>query len=170
MRGGAEYVIVFRLLEDARRAAVHQYQHFLQLFGNRRDREAVAGADIAEHDVDLLALIEIAQLLHLLGGAAVLVDHDGLDLHAAEADLVVGRGALALVQFIDDELTAVAGGDAKALGRRPGQERDDAELEGVFGAGRQGQCDRSGDDGREQCGRTAKTQIMIHDFLPHDRP
>ena len=76
MRGGAEHVIVFAFLEDARRAAIHQHQHLLQLFSDRRHREAVAGADIAEHDIDIVALVEIAQFLHLLGGAAVLVDDD----------------------------------------------------------------------------------------------
>ena len=132
MGGGAEHVIVFALLEDARRSAIHQHQHLLQFFCDRRDGKAVAGADIAEHDVDIVALVEIAQFLHLLGGAAVLVDDDGLDLHAAEPDLLVRRGRRALVQLIDDELRAVAGGDAETVRRRPGQERHDAELEGLL--------------------------------------
>ena len=132
MGGGAEHVVVFAVLEDARRAAIHQHQHLLQLFRDRRDRKAVAGADIAEHDVDIVALVEVAQFLHLLGGAAVLVDDDGLDLHAAEADLLVRRGRRALVQLVDDELRAVAGGNAETVRRRPGQERHDAELEGFL--------------------------------------
>ena len=132
MRGGAEHVIVFRFLEDARRAAIHQHQHLLQFFGDRRHREAVAGADIAEHGIDIVALIEVAQLLDLLGRAAVLVDDDGLDLHAAEPDLLVGRGRGALVQLVDDELAAVAGRDAETVGGGPGQERHDAEFEGLL--------------------------------------
>ena len=129
MRGGAEHVIVFRFLEDARRAAIHQHQHLLQLFGDRRHRKTVTGADIAEHDIDIVALIEIAQFLDLLGRAAVLVDDDGLDLHAAEPDLVVRRGRRALVQLVDDELAAVAGRDAETVRGGPGQERHDAEFE-----------------------------------------
>ena len=132
MGGGAEHVVVLAVLEDARRSAIHQHQHLLQLFRDRCDSKAVTGADIAEHDVDIVALVEIAQFLHLLGGAAILVDDDGLDLHAAEADLLVRRGRRALVQLIDDELRAVAGGNAETVGRRPGQERHDAELEGFL--------------------------------------
>src|SRR5438128_796136 len=131
-RGGADHVVVFGLLGDARRAASHQYQHLLQFFRDRCDGQAIAGADIAEHDVDIVALVEVAQLLHLLGGAAILVDDDGLDLHAAEPDLFVRRGRGALVQLVDDELTAVAGGDAKTVGGRPGQECHDPELEGIL--------------------------------------
>ena len=130
--GGAEHVVVFRFLEDARRAAIHQHQHLLQFFGDRRHREAVARADIAEHDIDIVALIEVAQFLHLLGRAAVLVDDDGLDLHAAESDLVVRCGGGALVQLVDDELAAVAGRHAETVGGGPGQERHDAELESVL--------------------------------------
>jgi len=89
MRGGAEYIIVLRFLEDARRAAIHQHQHLFQLFRDRGDREAVAGADVAKHDIDIVALVEVAQLLDLLGGAAILVDDHRLDLHAAEPDLLV---------------------------------------------------------------------------------
>ncbi len=133
---GAEHIIVFRLLEDAGRAAIHQYQHLFQFFGDRRHRETVAGADIAEHDIDMVALIEVAQFLDLLGGAAVLVDDDGLDLHAAEADLVVRRGRGSFVQLVDDELAAVTGRDAETVRGRPGQERHDAEFETVFRGGR----------------------------------
>ena len=129
MRGGTEHVVVFRLLEDARRAAIHQHQHLLQFFRDRRHGKAVAGADIAEHDVDIVALIEVAQFLHLLGGAAILVDDDGLDLHAAKPDLVVRRGRRSLVQLVDDELSAIAGRDAETVRRGSGQERHDTELE-----------------------------------------
>ena len=132
MGGSAEHVVVFAVFENARRSAIHQHQHLLQLFRDRRDSKAVAGADIAEHDVDIVALVEITQLLHLLGGATILVDDDGLDLHPAEADLLVRRGGRPLVQLIDDELRAVAGGNAEAVGRRPRQERYDAELEGFL--------------------------------------
>jgi hypothetical protein len=166
MRGGAEHIIVFRLLEDARRAAIHQHQHLLQLFGDRRHREAIAGADIAEHDVDVFALIEVAQFLHLLGGAAVLVDHDRLDLHAAEADLVVGRRRRAFVQLIDDELPAIARGHAKAFRGGTGQERDDAELESISRAGGQGERDRSCDDDGEASGRAADVPKLSHGFPP----
>ena len=118
MGRGAEDVIVFRLLEDARRAAIHQHEHLLQLFGDRRHGETVAGADIAQYDVDIVALIEVAQLLDLLGRAAVLVDDDRLDLQSAEAHFVVRRGPGTLVQLVDHELAAVAGRNAKTVGGR----------------------------------------------------
>ena len=132
MCGGAEHVVVFGFLKNARRAAIHQHQHLLQLFRNRCHRKAIAGADIAEHDIDIVALVQVAQFLHLLGGAAVLVDDDGLDLHAAEPDLLVRRGGGALVQLVDDELRAVAGRDAKAVGSGPGQKCHDAEFEALL--------------------------------------
>ena len=145
MGRGAEHIIILGFLEDARRAAIHQHQHLFKLFRYRRDGEAIAGADIAKHDVDIVALVEVAQLLHLLGGAAVLVDDDGFDLDAAEADLLVRRGGRPLVQLIDDELRAVAGGNAKAIRRRPGEERHDAEFEGFLCRCRGRQRKRRGD-------------------------
>jgi hypothetical protein len=160
---GAEHIIVFRFLEDARRAAIHQHQHLLQFFGDRRDSQAVTGADIAEHDVDIVALIEVAQFLHLLGRAAVLVDDDRLDLHAAEPDLLVRLWCRALVQLVDDVLPTVARGHAKTVRRGSGQEGHDAELEGFLrGSGRR-QRQRRG-DGRQQRGVTPYE--MVHGSLP----
>ena len=165
MRGGAEHVVVFGFLEDARRAAIHQHQHLLQFFGDRRDRKAVAGADIAEHDIDIVALIEVAQFLHLLGGAAVLVDDDGLDLHAAETDLLVRGGRRAFVQLVDDELRAVAGGNAETVRRRPGQEGHDAELEGFLRRCRRRQGKRNR---RDRCSHDSAVSPprTVHEFLP----
>ena len=164
MGSSAEYIIVLGLFEDARRSAIHQHQHLLQLFGDRRHGKAVARADIAEHDVDIVALVKVAQLLHLLGGAAVLVDDDGFDLDAAEADLLVRRGGRPLVQLIDDELRAVAGGNAKAIRRRPGEERHDAEFEGFLCRCRGRQRKRRG-DGCEYDSAVGPPRT-VHDLLP----
>jgi hypothetical protein len=79
VRGGAEHVAVLAVLEDARRAAVVKDEEFLHLLGDRCHRQAVAGAHVADDRVHLLAVVEVAQLLHLLGRAAVLVDVDRLD-------------------------------------------------------------------------------------------
>ena len=133
VRRGAEHVVVLAVLEDARRAAVVEDEELLQLLGHRRHRQAVARADVADHRVDLVAVVQVAQLLHLLGGAAVLVDIDRLDLHAAEADLVVRRRRGAGVEGLDHHLGAVDRRDAEALGRLARQEADDAQLEGLLG-------------------------------------
>jgi len=128
----AEDVVVFRFLEDARRSAVEQEQRLLQFFRDGSNRKAVAGADIADDGIDIVALIEVAQFLHLLGRAAVLVDDDGLDLHAAEADFIIWSRPGTLVQFADDEFGSLAGRDAEALGCGTRQECDDADLEGLL--------------------------------------
>ena len=92
VRGCAEHVVVFGFLKDAWRAAIHQHQHLFQFLRNRSHRQAIARADVAEHDVDLLALIQVAKFLDLLGRPAVLVDNHRLDFHAAKPKLVVGSG------------------------------------------------------------------------------
>ena len=144
VRRGAEHVLVLAVLEDARRAAVVEEEELLHLLGRGRDREAVARADVADDGVDLLAVVQVLQLLHLLGGAAVLVDVDGLDLHAAEAGLVVGRRRGALVEGVDQHLGAVDRGNAEALGRLAGEEADDADLERLLG-----RCGARGEQGGE---------------------
>ena len=160
VRRGAEHVLVLAVLEDARRAAVVDEEELLHLLGRGRDREAVARADVADDGVDLLAVVQVLQLLHLLGGAAVLVDVDGLDLHAAEAGLVVGRRRGALVEGIDQHLGAVDRRDAEALGRLAREEADDADLERFLGRG--GARGEQGGEGqcaalrRNACGRSLR--------------
>ena len=66
---------------------------FLELVGERRDRETVAGRDIADDRVDVLALDEVAVLGDLLGRAAGLVHDHHLDRSSVDALLVVGRAA-----------------------------------------------------------------------------
>jgi len=147
--GGAEDVFELVLLEDAGRAAVEQNEKPLELFGRGRDREAVAGADIAQHRVDMIAFERVAHLLDLLGGAARLVDQLQLDLQAAEPDLVVGLGQAPGIERIDDGLDGLHGRLAERFRRRPGKEGDDAELEHLLvlsgRAGRQ-RTERGGRD------------------------
>ena len=69
-----------------------------------------------QHRVHLLALHEVAELAHLLGGAAVLVDEDQLHLAAAEAGLVVRGGRLAGVDGLHQHLGPVAGRHAEGTG------------------------------------------------------
>ena len=66
----------------------------LQLLGDRRDREAIARRDVADHGVDLVALHEVAEFGDRLRGRAGLVDEFDLDLGAAEADLCCRARAL----------------------------------------------------------------------------
>ena len=132
VRGGAEDVVELVVLEDPRRAAVIEDQELLHLLGRRRHRQAVARADIAQHCVDFLAVVQVLQLLHLFGRAAVLVDVDELELHATEADLVVRRWCGAFVESLQQHLGTVDRWDAEALGRLPRQEADDADLESLL--------------------------------------
>ena len=148
MRGGTEHIIVFPFLEDARRATIHQHQHLFQFFRNRRNRETIARADIAEHGIDIVALIEVTQLLDLLGRAAVLVDDNRFDFHAAEPDLLIRSGGSAFVQLVDDKLSAVAGRDAETISGGPGQERDDAQFESLLRRRRRCQGQRRRGDNR----------------------
>ena len=152
MGGGAKDVFVFVLLEDAGRAAVEENQKLLELLGRRRDREAVARADIAQDRIDMVALEGVAQFLDLLGGAAGLVDELDFDLQAAEADFVVGLGEASGIERIDDGLRALHGRLAEQFGRRPGEKGDEGQFEYVVvlrsGAGREWAQDAgAGDQG-----------------------
>ena len=130
VRVDAEHVFARLLLEDARRAAHVENGELLQLLRHRHDRQAIARRHVAEHDVDLVALHEVAILRHLLGGRAGLVDVFDLELGAAEPDLVVGRRELAGVEVLDQDLGRVAPGNSERRRRRAGQECHDADLDG----------------------------------------
>src|SRR6266566_185217 len=94
------------------------------------------------------ALIEVTQLLDLLGRAAVLVDDNRFDFHAAEPDLLVRSGGSAFVQLVDDKLSAVAGRHAETISGGPGQERDDAQFESLLRQRRRRQGQRRRGDNR----------------------
>src|SRR6185312_14119303 len=85
--GGAwpEDVVVTRILEDARRAAIEEHGELLQLLGDGRDTEAAPRRHIADHGVDAAALDQVAEILHDLARRAGLVDEDRFDLGAGEA-------------------------------------------------------------------------------------
>ena len=129
VRTRAEHVLVAAFLEDPRRAAVEEHRELLELFGDRRDREAIAAADVADDHVDVLALDEGPVLGHLLRGAAGLVDHDEFDRQAADALDLVGRRALAGIERLDDAFGRELGGDTERTGCRPRQEGDEADLD-----------------------------------------
>ncbi len=116
-RPGAEHIFVARVLEDARRAAVEQHGELLQLLGDRRDGEAVAARDVADHDVD--PRHEVAELGDLLLRTAVLVDDHQLDRPAAEAFLGVGRRHGAGVEHLGGQLGGIARRHAERAGGRP---------------------------------------------------
>ena len=128
---GAEQVLVARVLEDARRAAVEENGELLQLVGQRSDRETVAGGDVADHRIDVLPLDQVAVLGHLLGRAAGLVDDHDLDRRAVDALARVGRRQRAGVERLDGEFGRIPRRHAERPGRRSGQECDDAELHGA---------------------------------------
>ena len=154
MGGGAEDVFELVLLEDAGCTAVEENQKPLEFLGRRRNGEAVAGADIAQDRVDMIALEGVTQFLDLFGGAASLVDELNFELQAAEADLVVGLGQAPGIERIDDRLGALHGRLAERFGRRPGEKGDKSQFEYVVvlsrgtgrecakdaGAGDQGSC------------------------------
>ena len=148
-RPGAEHVFVARVLEDARRAAVEQDRELLQLLGDRRDGEAVAARDVADHDVD--ARHEIAELGDLLLRTAVLVDDHELDRPAAETLLRVGRRHGAGVEHLGGELGGIARRHAERAGGRSRDQRHDADLERLLRRRcRHGEQDR---EDSQQCGQ-----------------
>ena len=147
VRRRTEHVFARLLLEDARRAAIVIDRQRLELFGHRRDREAAAGRNVADHGVDLIALHEVAEFGDDLRGRAGLVDVLGFDLGAAEAHRVVRRGRGAGIERLDHDLGAVAPGHAEWARGGPAQERHDADLD------RRGRGRRRLLRGRERPGR-----------------
>jgi hypothetical protein len=120
-RRHAEDVVVARLLEHPRRAAVDEDGELAHLLRHLRDRQAVAARDVAEHQVDAAPLDEVAELGDLLGRPSRLVDEERHDARSGEAGRVVGRRHRAGVEGVDDELGAVARRDAEMDRTRPGQ-------------------------------------------------
>ena len=151
MSAGAEQVLVARVLEDARRAAIEEDRQLLELIGERRNRQAVAGGDVSDHRIDILTLHQIAILRHLLGRAAGLVDDGGFDGHAVNAFGRIRRRQRTGIERLDGELRRVARGHPERSGGRAGEERHDPELErarllGMGGErGKRGEHDRSAD-------------------------
>ena len=155
MRGGAKDIFELVLLEDAGRTALQENQEPLELLGRRRDREAIARADIADHRIDMVALECVAQFLNLLRGAASLIDELHLDFQAAEADLVVRLGQAAGIERIDDGLGALHGRLASRFSRRPRDKGDEGQLKHVVvlrcGTGRECTQDAgAGDQGSSE--------------------
>ena len=140
MRPSAEHVLVTRIFEDARRAAVEQNRDLLHLFGYRRDGQAVAARDVADDEIDIAALDQIAVLAHLLGGTTRLVDDHQLHRRAAEALGVVRRRRLARVQGFDDGLGRQLGRHAERPGRGPGEEGDETDADGLAVVGMSNGC------------------------------
>ena len=128
VRTGAEHVLVAALLEHARSAAVEQHGELLHLLGHRRDGQAIAAGDVADDEVDVLPLHQVAELAHLLGGPARFVDDYQLQGGAAEAAGVVGRRRLAGVEGLDDGLGRDLRRHAKWARSRAGQEGDETDA------------------------------------------
>jgi hypothetical protein len=135
MRAHSEHVGARLFLEDARRSAVIEHGERLELLGDRRDREAAAGRDIADHRVDLVTLHKVAKFGDDIGCGTGFVNIFCFDLAAAEADLVEGCRHLSGVHGLDHDLGAVASGDAERGSGGSGQEADDAKLHGRSGRG-----------------------------------
>lgn len=131
MSGSAKDIFEFVLFEDARGAAVEENKKLLERLGCRRDRQAVARADIAQDRVDMVALKRVAQFLDLLGGATCLVNELNFDFQAAKADFVVGFREASGIERIDDGLRALHGRLAERFSSLPGEERDEGQFEDV---------------------------------------
>jgi hypothetical protein len=130
VRAGAEHVFVACILEDAGRAAVEQHRELLELLGDGRDRQAIAARNVADDEVD--ARGEAAELGDLLLRTAVLIDDDELDRVAAETLLRVGGRQGTGIEHLGGKLGGVARRNPERSGRRPGDERDDADAHGLL--------------------------------------
>ena len=126
-RPGTEHVLVARVFEDARRAAVEQNRELLQLFGHWRDRQAIAARDVADDDIDRGD--KIAELGDLLLRTAGLVDDHELDRSAAEALLRVGCRHGAGIKQLGRQLGSIAGRNAERAGGRSREQRHDANFD-----------------------------------------
>ena len=113
----AKHIAKVVVFENTRCAAVVEDEEFFQLFSHGGHRQAVARAHIADHHIHFLALIQVAQLLHLFGRTTGLVHIHDFDGHAANAWLVVGGGRLAFVEGFDQDLGTVDRRNAKTLCR-----------------------------------------------------
>ena len=129
MRIDAEHVFARLLLKYPRRAATVKHSEFLQFLRDRYDGEAIARRDIAEDDVDIVALHEVPILRDLLRGRAGLVDVFHLDLGPAEADLIVGGWELAGVEVLNQNFRGVASRYSERRGCGTGQEGNDTDLD-----------------------------------------
>src|SRR6266508_1792879 len=103
----SKQVLVAGILENARRATVEEHRQALQLVGERRDGQAIAARDIADHHVGVVALDEVAIFVDLLGRAAGFVDEYDFDRRAAETGGRVRRRQLAGVERLGDDLGTV---------------------------------------------------------------
>ncbi|MNM86599.1 hypothetical protein D3C81_987560 [compost metagenome] len=84
-------------VEQLRSAAIVKHGHGPQLFGHRRNGQAVAGGNVAHHCIDLLALHQVTELFDLFSRAARFVDDHHLDFGTVDTNGVVRRRELALV-------------------------------------------------------------------------
>src|SRR5262245_53825673 len=124
---GTEDILVAGVLEDPWRTAVEEDRELLQLFGNRRDCEAVAARYVPDDQID--PGHEIAKLGNLLLRPAGLVDDHEFDGRAGEALLGVGCWHAARIEELRHQLRRVACRNTEGTGRGPGQQRDDADLD-----------------------------------------
>ena len=76
--------------------------------------------------------------MNLFGGATGLVHINNFDLQSADANFVVGRGRLSLVECIYQYLGAIDSRYAKAFRRLTGEKTDDADFESLLRHGSHG--------------------------------
>ena len=139
MSGGAKHITEAVVFKNAGRAAVVQNQKLLQLFSHGGNCQTVTRAYITHHHIHLVTLVQIAQFLHLLGGASGFVHVNDLDGQAANTGFVIGCGRLAFVKSLHQDLGAIDRRNAKALSSLARQKTDDANFESFLGKGALGQ-------------------------------
>ena len=170
MGAGAKHVFVARFFKNPRRAAVEQNGKFFQLLGRRRDREAIAAGDIADHHVDILPLHQIAIFLDLLSGSACFIDDNDFDWFAAKSFLGIHAGNFTGVDGFDHHFRRNLRRHAERAGCRPREERDDADFNRVGGQRRcrQGQGERRGR--YQSCGQRRVLHKVFLQKVVNDRP
>src|SRR5262249_48929922 len=112
------------VFENARRATIEKNCQLLELFCNRRYRQAVSAGNIADDEINVLALHQIAIFAHLPGGAACFVDEHQRDRCTAEPGCRIRRRCLPRVDRLSEKLGAVACGNPERPGCWTGEESD----------------------------------------------
>src|SRR3989454_3408406 len=162
--GGAEHILVLRLLEDPGGPAVEGDGGDRELLGDGGHGHAIGARDVADDQVHLLVRREAPDLGDALVTGPGLVGENRHELRPADAALVV--------DLLDPGIRGLLRWDTEGARGRPGEQRHDADTElfrraGDLGGGRLGRCGwrQDGDQG-QHAQRDHARETLLHHALP----